>query len=213
MSLVYMKRSYPGIENVVEADKEDMCLFLMRKLWSHHRETYFHSVRVSALCAKLFDLYGISREKQETLLRSALLHDIGKLQIDKALLDKRGLLSKEEWNMLKGHCRNGTGILKAERLKDFVDMEIILYHHENLDGSGYYGLKQGNLSLGVKIIRVADSYDAMIHPRVYSRAKSADEIFDELQRLSGVHYDGDVVDALYQLNRLVKKLESQEATS
>jgi len=201
MGLIYMKKSYPGVENLLELKKEDICSFLMRKLWFHHQETYLHSIRVTSLCAELFNLFGIPGEEQETLLCSVLLHDIGKIQIDKALLDKHDPITNEEWRLLKNHCRNGAGILDKEMMGTGFDLDIILYHHENMDGSGYYGLKERELSLGVRIVRVADSYDAMVYPRVYSKAKDLPETFEELFLLSGIHYDPNVVEALYQVKK------------
>lgn len=194
-----MEKVYPAFQDILEFSQNDICSFLMKKLKCHHRDTYLHSIRVSSLCAELFDLFGILKEEQETMIRSALLHDIGKIRIDASLLSKQGFLDKEEWKTMKNHCRNGFDILDTDRMKKYINPEIILYHHENLDGTGYYGLMNNELTVGVKIIRVADSFDAMTQPRAYSKAKSTAEAFEELYRWSGVQYDPLVVDAIYTL--------------
>ncbi|WP_052487252.1 HD domain-containing phosphohydrolase [Gordoniibacillus kamchatkensis] len=199
MSLSSLTDSASGLHSIVEFSHNDICSFLLRKLRKHHRETYLHSVRVAALSAELFAALGLPAEEAEPLLRSVLLHDIGKISIDPALLNKQGPLRNEEWQLLKHHCRYGFDILDTDALRGWIDMDIILYHHENLDGTGYYGLKQDDLPLGVKIVRVADSFDAMTEPRAYCRGMTAQESFEELYRWSGVHYDPDVVAVLYAL--------------
>jgi HD-GYP domain-containing protein (c-di-GMP phosphodiesterase class II) len=194
-----VEKSNPRLKDMLEFSQKDICSFLMSKLRFHHQDTYMHSLRVSALCAELFGLFGIEKEVQETILRSVLLHDVGKIRIDSNLLDKQGPLNKEEWKILKHHCRNGADILDTKMMKDCIDLDVILYHHENLDGTGYYGLKNNELSMVVKIIRAADSFDAMTQPRAYNQTKSTFEAFEELYRLSGRHYDPQVVNALYSL--------------
>lgn len=199
MSLEKTKEATPGIRELIALCGQDHCSFLLRKLKRHHRETYFHSIRVAALCAELSVLLGIPNVEKERMICSALLHDIGKIRIDKSLLDKQGPLNREEWDKIKHHCRHGYDILSTSQMRGGIDLDIILYHHENMDGTGYYGIRQNELTTGIKILRVADSYDAMIQPRAYSQTKSSLEALEELYRWSGVLYEPNVVEALHKL--------------
>jgi HD-GYP domain-containing protein (c-di-GMP phosphodiesterase class II) len=103
---------------------------------------------------------------------------------------------------MKHHCRYGADMLELEAMKNRIDMDIILYHHENLDGTGYDGLTHHGLSLGVRIVCVTDRFDAMTQPLAYGRTNSWEDAFEELYRWRGILYDPSVVDALYTLKKM-----------
>lgn len=174
--------------------------FLMKLLEQHHKETYWHSLRVASLCLTLSDALRIEPKKKEMLVKSALLHDVGKLMIDKQILNKQDKLTEYEWKVMKKHCGYGVKVIHKYNLDATVDLDVIRYHHENLDGTGYAELKDRELSMSVKIIRVADSFDAMTGPRVYRSPLNVQESFDELYRWSGIHYEPQVVDTLNDLH-------------
>jgi len=78
-------------------------------------------------------------------------------------------------------------------------VSIVLHHHENYDGTGYpYGLKGEEIPLGARILRLADSFDAMVTNRPYKKPKTISEAVEELKKLKNVHYDPDVVDAFVE---------------
>jgi HD-GYP domain-containing protein (c-di-GMP phosphodiesterase class II) len=103
---------------------------------------------------------------------------------------------------MKDHCRYGADMLDMDSMKSRIDMDIILYHHENLDGTGYDGLTHRRLTLGVRIVRVTDRFDEMTQPQVNGRTKSREDAFEELYRWRGILYDPSVVDALYTLKKM-----------
>ncbi|WP_186445963.1 HD-GYP domain-containing protein [Paenibacillus cremeus] len=201
MMLIQEEKSYSVMDYILEFAEQDICSFLLRKLQRHHHETYQHLLRVSGLCMELFHKLGIHKTEQAKMIRSALLHDLGKLAIDKSLLDKKGPLDREEWTRIQNHCRSGVEILERIGINEHLNSDMIQFHHENLDGSGYYGLKYSELCPGVKILRVEDSYDAMTQPRAYKKSMNSKEAFEELFRWSDIHYDPLVVNMLYSLKK------------
>ncbi len=185
-------------QDVVDFIGSDICSFFMKRLSAYHLPTFQHSVRVALYSMTIADRMGIVPAEGIVFLRSMLLHDIGKLSVPKAVLDKQSPLASEEWDMIGRHTVTGFEMLKDFIKKGWVDPEIILYHHENMDGTGYpFGLMAKDLTLFVRILRVADSYDAMTGGRGYRPAISHDEAMEELYRWSGVTYDSEIVDCFH----------------
>lgn len=175
------------------------CYPLLRRIRLHHPQTYEHSIRVAGYAVKLCEALGFGPSERESVLCSALLHDVGKLSLSAALLDKPGALLPAEWEMMKNHCRSGEALIRLWSMAGLVDCDMILYHHENVDGSGYYALPGAELSLSVKLLRVADSFDAMTFHRSYRRQMSHAEAFEELIRCSRTCYDPFVADVFCQV--------------
>lgn len=166
----------------------------MRRLKEHHPYTYYHSVRVAHYSLEVAKMIGLSKREQDVLLRSALLHDVGKLHIARELLDKEDKLNQKEFAHLRSHPQYGFEIVHELINRGLVDLEVILYHHENLDGTGYlFGLSGKDLSLSVRIVRVTDSFDAMTTVRGYNRPKTIGQAMDEMFGLSDVQFDLEVV--------------------
>lgn len=153
------------------------------------RYTYGHSERVTGYSLKLARKISLAESEIRMLKYAAFLHDIGKIEIERDILNKPGRLNEEEWYMLKQHPRWGSDIVKSvKQLRPIVP--VILYHHENYDGSGYpKGLHKDEIPLLARIIRIADSYDAMTSHRAYKRNMSPYEAITELQRCSGTMFD------------------------
>ena len=119
----------------------------------------------------------------------ALLHDIGKIEISREILNKPNKLNSLEWDIFRQHPIWGAEIIAPLKSLKGVK-EIILYHHENYDGTGYpEGISGNNIPIGAKILRIVDSYDAMTTDRPYKVAFSLDQALEELDRYSGSHYD------------------------
>jgi putative nucleotidyltransferase with HDIG domain len=187
------------LERVQQFVSHDGSYSFLRRMSRHHRHTYDHSIRVACYSLKLCEALGYDAAERDIVLRSSLLHDIGKLSVPVSLLDKSAALSSTEWDMMKEHCRTGDALLRGWGISGLVDCDMILYHHENVDGSGYTGLPEAKLSLSVKLLRVVDSYDAMTVSRSYNRTRTHEEAFDELYRCSGRWYDPNVVDTFYRV--------------
>ncbi len=146
-------------------------------------DTRRHSERVANLVEKLCEVaYSskISEDEKDIIVKSARLHDIGKIAISDKILEKKGDLTDDEWNQIRSHPEKGKEIV--ENLRTFGDgPEIILHHHEKWDGSGYPdGLKEEEIPLGSRIICVADSFDAMISKRPYKQQKSIEDALEEI---------------------------------
>jgi len=162
-------------------------------------ETLAHSGRVAYLAAALGEALGLSREMTRTLYLGGLLHDIGKGVVPAEVLHKPGRLLPEERRLVEAHAAAGESMvlqLAPEMAPDIVD--VVRHHHERLDGSGYPDrLCAGDISPAVRIIAVADVYDALINDRPYRRALSPEEalgVLDEEVRCGRL--DADVVAAL-----------------
>jgi len=161
------------------------------------RDTYTagHSRRVADYCTRIAQEMGLDDGRVETLFRAAILHDIGKIVIPDAVLLKPARLTDLEFELIKSHVMAGYETLS--RIAMYRELaEIMLYHHERQDGSGYpQGLSGDAIPLEGRIMAVADSFDAMTSDRIYKGRKSVAGALDELRDMAGRQYDAQVVAA------------------
>jgi len=138
---------------------------------------------------------GLSEEDAQEISIAALLHDVGKIGIPEAILQKKGPLTDEEWKIIKKHPEMGAKILEPiRRLKKVVS--FIRSHHERWDGSGYpAGLKGAEIPVGAQIIAVCDAFDAMISERNYGRRFSLADAIKEITANSGTQFAPQCVEA------------------
>jgi len=128
-----------------------------------------------------------------------ILHDIGKISVPAEILAKPGKISDFERGIIQQHPQSGYEILKTLD-SSWPLKEIVLQHHERLDGSGYpLGLKEGEIALEAKIMAVADVVEAMSSHRPYRSALGIDAALEEIARQKGVLYGSEVVDACIKL--------------
>ena len=166
----------------------------MQDLRSFDDETYAHSVHVAALSCVLGMSMGLEADRLEGLVIAALLHDIGKLQINSAIFYKREHLSPEEYQVMKSHA-----VLSYEMIADRTDLPVwvkqaVLHHHENVDGTGYpEGLSGSEQSVYTKILHVADVYDALTSRRPYKRPYAPAEAIEYIMGGCGSAFDAEVV--------------------
>lgn len=153
------------------------------------RYAYGHSERVKKESVKLAKRIKVNEQDLKILAQAAALHDIGKIEISRIVLNKAEKLTDEEFAKVKKHVLWGSEIVKEiEALRPVSD--IILYHHENYDGTGYpEGLKGEEIPFLSRIIRIVDSYDAMISNRPYQKRISKLEALFEIRRCSGTMFD------------------------
>ena len=155
-----------------------------------------HSARVSELCVLIARKLHVASEVIDDLLTGALLHDVGKVGIPDAIITKPSHLTDEEFALQKQHPIIGYELCKSLGLGDHILM-LIRSHHEKLDGTGYPdGLKQGEIPLPLRIICVADAFDAMSCLRPYRKALDARERNEQLNRFAGTQFDPVVVETL-----------------
>ena len=153
-----------------------------------------HSKRVALIANAICDSMNIIGTERNIIIRSAKLHDLGKLFVDEETLHKKEKLTDREWEIMKLHPVRGGGMAKKFGISEPV-IANILYHHENVDGTGYpLSLKGESIPLGAKIIRVADTIDAMAMPRPYRKARSFEEIEKDLKEHIGTWYDKTIVE-------------------
>lgn len=162
-------------------------------------ETLEHCYRTVELAVMLARRMGISDLQLATIARGALLHDIGKIGIPDHILLKPGRLTDEERETMKQHVKLGYDMLK--HVTAFQDaLPVVLYHHENYDGSGYLsGIKGEAIPLAARIFHAVDVYDALISSRPYKPPWSHEQALAEIRSVAGKHFDPLVVDALEQL--------------
>jgi putative nucleotidyltransferase with HDIG domain len=158
------------------------------------RYTYNHCDRVANYSIKIARKMKLEKAPLENLNTASYLHDIGKVNVPESILQKPSKLTNEEFAIIKRHPIDGANLIRGTYYNEIAP--IIEQHHERLNGSGYpYGLKGEEILLEARIIAVSDTFDAMTEDRVYRKASTAREAFDEIKRLSGIQYDPEVVDA------------------
>ena len=152
-----------------------------------------HSIRVSKLCEQIGKAYQLNMDDIRELSTAGELHDIGKIAVDEAILNKSGSLSASEWAQIKHHPEIGYRLLGATT--EFNNIaECVLAHHERWDGRGYpKGLKGEDINWKSRVIAVADAFDAMTCKRPYHKALSLMEAAEELKKNAGTQFDPDVV--------------------
>jgi putative nucleotidyltransferase with HDIG domain len=140
-----------------------------------------HSQRVMEYTAMAGAYFSINHEELETLRHGAVLHDIGKIEIDTSILNKIDPLTQMEWEIIRQHPAAGANMLKRIPFLEKA-AELVLCHHERFDGNGYpRGLKGENIPLGARLISIADAFDTMTTGRVYHPAMTIDQAVKELQ--------------------------------
>lgn len=178
---------------------EDTLDGLISMLELHERDGRRHATRVARLTMALADEIGFEDDDDDgmiTLEHSALLHDIGKLEMPLSILSKAAPLSEAEWSVMRTHPQIGHDLLsKLPALAGAAG--VVLCHHEAFDGSGYpRGLKGDQIPFGARILTVADSYDSMTHPHTQRPAMPPALAVNEIGRCSGTQFDPDVAAAL-----------------
>lgn len=179
-----------------EADAARIIVELAAALSRHDRLTKGHSERVRAYTALIAEEMELSDHDVNKLQWAGLIHDVGKLKVPYEILTKPGKLNDREWAIIKTHPT--VGMQLAAPLADFLGpwIHAIGDHHERVDGAGYpRGLRGEEISLGGRIVAVADAYDMMTAARSYQTPRSAKLAREELARCAGTQFDPQVVRA------------------
>jgi len=163
-------------------------------------DTINHTRRVAKLSENLCSKLKLSTNLTNEIAIASGLHDIGKISIPDAILNKNGKLTEEEYEIIKKHSEEGEKI--ASELSLFKEgAKLIRHHHERYDGKGYpNGLKGEQIPFGARVINIADSFDTMITPRIYrSYTKSMQEALEEVERCKGTQFDPQIADAFIEM--------------
>ena len=152
-----------------------------------------HSLAVANLSRAVGVELVLGEEALEVLALGALLHDVGKLGVAAAILEKPDPLTEEEWKVIKRHPEIGARMIEPlESLSGAIP--VIRHHHERPDGSGYPdGLEGDEIPLGARIVAATDAYDAMVRSRPHRESRSPTEAIGELTRGAGSQFDSEVV--------------------
>jgi hypothetical protein len=160
-----------------------------------------HQARVAQLAKEIARQMGLPEEQIEAIHLAGLVHDLGKIRIPAEILSKPSRLNDIEYSLIKMHPQAGYDILKGVDFS-WPIAEMVLQHHERMDGSGYpQGLKGEEILPGARILVVADVVEAMSSHRPYRPGLGIDAALTEITRGRGAHYDSQVVDACVALFR------------
>ncbi|MFW6234134.1 MAG: HD-GYP domain-containing protein, partial [Spirochaetota bacterium] len=133
----------------------------------------------------------------------AYLHDIGKISVPDSILLKPASLSPEEWAIMKSHSVVGYDFAKQLGFLPKSSLDVVRFHHERWDGTGYPdGLSGDSIPLGARIFAVADVFDALMSARPYKKAWSLAEAREEILRHAGTHFDTEIVQAFLQSGQI-----------
>jgi len=200
---VFTKNVAIAYENVhlhqdLEETQREIVYMLGEAVESRSKETGNHVKRVAEISKLLAQKYGIDENEAEIIKLASPLHDIGKIAIPDAILNKPGKLDAEEWEVMKSHAAIGYDMLKRSKRQILqASATIANEHHEKWDGSGYpHGRKGEDIHIYGRITALADVFDALGSDRCYKKAWPLDKVLALIKEESGKHFDPKLVDIL-----------------
>jgi putative nucleotidyltransferase with HDIG domain len=172
---------------------------VMQTLSMRDAMTARHSAAVARYARELARLLGLSEREQELIHTAGLFHDIGKFIFPDSILVADRKLTADEWEIVKLHPEQGAKLVR--RIEGYGPVaDIVLSHHEKVDGTGYpYGLSAEHIPLGSRILAAADTYDVMTARDSYRHPVTSEEALAELRRVSGTQLDPMVVDVFIEM--------------
>jgi len=189
-----------NLHKEIEHTQSDL-IFRMGEIGeTRSKETGHHVKRVAKYSQLLAKYYGMSNKEIEYLVSASPMHDIGKVGIPDAILNKAGKLTKTEWSIMKTHATIGYELFRDSDKPLLQTASIIAHqHHEKYDGSGYpRGLSGKNIHIYGRITAVADVFDALGSDRCYKKAWEDEKIFELLKEERGKHFDPQLVDIFFE---------------
>lgn len=194
--LIGLRYSY-GVNIELQQLNSDLLRVLIKTIEARDPYTSGHSLRVSERARVLAEALELRARDARIVETSALLHDIGKIDLVYGeILRQKGPLTPEQRELIRAHPARGVEIISSIRSLDPLILRCVRHHHERYDGEGYPdGLAAENIPLGARIIMVCDTVDAMMTVRPYRDALSSEVVIQELKRHSGTQFDPKVVEA------------------
>ncbi|WP_407268791.1 HD-GYP domain-containing protein [Radiobacillus sp. PE A8.2] len=185
----------------VKQDNIELTVALANALDSRDTYTLHHSENVAKYALQIAVRLKLSKELCNIIRIGSLLHDIGKIGIPENILTKPDKLTTEEYDKVKTHPEIGYEIIKhVATFKGNGVLDIVLYHHEKYDGTGYpRGLKGNSIPLVARIVAIADSFDAMTSHRIYRSNLDVKYGLDEIRKNKGTQYDPAIADVFLSL--------------
>jgi putative two-component system response regulator len=194
-------RSQLRIKRLTDQLERTESVIFMLALAVEAKDTYTegHLRRLSSYSEQLAVAIGLSAEQVKAIRFGGLLHDIGKISIEDAILRKPGRLTTEEYEQIKRHPEFGARIIQAMRFANDVG-PIIRHHHERWDGNGYpAGLAGENIPIGARIVAIVDAYDAMMTDRPYRKSLGLEETTRRLREGRGREWDAALLDRFLEM--------------
>jgi len=182
--------------NELERAYEDTLKALSNAVELRDHYTVGHTWRVTNFAIEIAKALGWNEERLQSVERGGLLHDVGKIGVDNAILSKPGRLTDEEYEKMKVHPERGAQLMRDIKLLRPI-VPYCLYHHERYDGRGYpYGLKGEEIPIEGRLTAVADTFDAMTSHRPYRRGLDPEVAIAEIEGGKGTQFDPVCADAL-----------------
>jgi len=155
--------------------------------------THGHTERVAEYAVAIAQELGFTAEEVQRIQFGAFLHDIGKVHTQSDILQKPGALTEEEWMLVKAHPVRGAEMIRGVKFLERVT-DMVRHHHERVDGKGYPdGLKGDQISIGAKIVNVADAFDAMTTDRPYRAGFTVEKAVDQMVEKAGSQFAAEIV--------------------
>jgi putative nucleotidyltransferase with HDIG domain len=193
------KRVEVATESIMTAIAEAGIQHWLEVVWGYDDATYQHCLLVTGLAAEFAVSLKFSRNDQQRVTKGALLHDLGKAKIPRAILNKPTALTSEETTIMRSHARLGYELLRGQDDYSPEVLEVVLRHHELLDGSGYpEGLAGDQISDLVRLVTICDVYAALIERRSYRERIEPAQAFKTLREMDG-KLEGALVQAFAQV--------------
>ena len=185
--------------NNLREEFSDIFSSLIPVLKAKDPQLHRHSIRVHSLAIS-FTTTTLQLSEAESLKigLAAFFHDIGKMNINNAILQKASGLSRQEYEIIKNHPAYGAEILSQFKLIKSV-IPSLYHHHERLDGKGYpEGLRGNAIPLGARVIAIVDAFEVMTSHRIYQKSRTPLQAFEELYEHAGTQFDAELVALFYK---------------
>lgn len=170
--------------------RNENALLLLSKIKHKDDYTAEHCINVSILAAAFGKHLGLLEDEIRVLALSGMMHDVGKMRIDDAILNKPGALTPEEFDIMKKHTTFGRDILVSLPSLEHAAVDVAYSHHERMDGEGYpRGLSSQQIPLFAKMIGLVDTYDAITSSRVYDKGRASMQALQIIHRNKGTQFD------------------------
>jgi len=206
-SIDELKLKFGDLYQQIKASYVESTNALLNAIDAKDHYTLSHSQNVARYAAHLALFMKLSANEVEIIKNAGLLHDIGKIGIEKRVLLKKETLTDDEFELMKKHSTIGVNILKDISLFS-KELPVILHHHERVDGTGYpHGLRSNEIPLGSKILAVVDAYDAITTNREFQSKMTQQDAIDVLKEGRGSQFEADVVDKFVELLLLTPENE------
>ena len=192
--------AYDMVNEMVESIfRNQDALVSLTRLKSYDDYTFSHSINVSILSVSLGRQFGFTQDEVLELGVGAVLHDIGKMLVPNALLNKPGIFTDEEYKEMKRHPELGSEFLENTKGIKEPSIAITRGHHERYDGSGYPDKHaKSSIHIFARLVGVTDTYDAMTSKRVYQRRSTPNNALGRMYKGKGTHFDPFILERLVQ---------------